>query len=479
MDYDKLTKRINDMIEYESDDFLVSITLKDDISNILYDYQIMHLLNLLTAIRSERCIFDGSDTGTGKTYTSVALFSQNDLRPFIICPKIIIPLWEHICKIFKVSPLGIVNYELIKNGKMYDSEGDIIKCRYLEVIEGDKKTTYRWNLPKNAIVVFDEGHRCRNVKTQNAELLLSVKNKVKSKNDRYYEPNFKVLILSATLADNPKSFHIFGYVLGFYKNIKSGRNWINGIMREEKNCINNKNSILSKHLYPYRGSRMRIDELGNKFPKNQITVDLYKLDKDKEKEANKNLDIIRGYYVKAKKSKDFDPSKGNILKELTFKKEYIEELKLDIFSELIDDNIDNGYSIVVFLNYTNSINILLKKYKNAGVVYGKQSSEEQQHNIEKFQNNETNIIICNCKSGGESISLHDKYGKKRMSLISCPESSVELKQVLGRIYRAGSKTPVLQRIVFCKNTYEEVIYNRIKNKLKFLSKINDDDLICL
>ena len=81
----------------------------------LLEYQFLHIFNLMTAFRSNNIIVDGSDTGTGKTYTSIALCKQLKLKPFIICPKTIMSTWEYVCKIFQVTPLGIVNYESIKS----------------------------------------------------------------------------------------------------------------------------------------------------------------------------------------------------------------------------------------------------------------------------------------------------------------------------------------------------------------------------
>jgi len=87
------------------------------------------------------------------------------------------------------------------------------------------------------------------------------------------------------------------------------------------------------------------------------------------------------------------------------------------------------------------------------------------------------LILCNIKVGSVGLSFHDKYGVPRVSLISPSCSSIDLTQALGRIYRAGAKTPALQRIVFCANTYEENICENIKEKLNFMSKLNDDDLM--
>jgi superfamily II DNA or RNA helicase len=97
-------------------------------------------------------------------------------------------------------------------------------------------------------------------------------------------------------------------------------------------------------------------------------------------------------------------------------------------------------------------------------------------NVEKFQTNESNIIICNINVASLGINLHDLHGKPRASIISPSFSSEQLIQALGRIHRAGSKSHCFQKIVYVAGTCEENICYRLKEKLKFLSKLNDNDL---
>lgn len=66
----------------------------------------------------------------------------------------------------------------------------------------------------------------------------------------------------------------------------------------------------------------------------------------------------------------------------------------------------------------------------------------------------------------------------RVSLISPSFSSVDLVQTLGRIYRIGINTPVLQKIIFCANTYEKYICQKVKQKINFINYISDEDLVC-
>lgn len=470
MDYDKLNKRLNHMFTYESDDFFVNINLKDNVASKLLEYQFLHIFNLMTAFRSNKIIVDGSDPGTGKTYTSIALCKQLGLKPFIICPKTIMSTWAYVCKIFQVTPLGIVNYETIKSGKYYDTNNKRVDCQFIEVSSYDNQNVeFKWKLPRSSIIIFDEAHKCKNPKSLNGKLLLSTIDQ------------WKVLMLSGTLADKPESFHIFGYMLGFYKNIRQGTNWIKGMIREDKSLLTpNKNEVklsaINQKIYPEKGSRMRIAELGSKFPENQISADCYYVSEKYRNTVNEAFLNIEHDDTGIKSALDKNQN-AEILAALVKARQRLELVKIPIIKNLVDDYIENGYSVVIFVNFTKTIKQLATVLGGITcIVDGKQTLEQKEQNIEKFQKNECNIIICNIAIN-EGIDLHDLYGIPRVSIISPPYQSTQLVQAMARIHRAGSKTPALHRLIYCAGTCEEVICNRLKEKLKFMAKLNDNDLI--
>jgi superfamily II DNA or RNA helicase len=468
MDYDKLNKRIDHMFKYESDDFFVNINLKDYVADKLLDYQFLHIFNLMTAFRSKKIVVDGSDPGTGKTYTSIALCKQLRLKPFIICPKTVMPTWALVCKIFGVTPLGIVNYETIKAGKYYDINNNRVECDYIEVSAYDEKNVeFKWKLPRYSIIIFDEVHKCKNKKSLNGKLLLSTKDQ------------WKVLLLSGTLADKPESFHIFGYMLGFYKNMRQAGNWIKGMIRQDKACLGKKNDVklsaINRQIYPEKGSRMRIVELGSKFPENQVSADCYYISDKYKSEVNEAFETINKYDTELTSALAQNDN-AQILGKLIKARQKLELIKIPIIKNLVDDYTENGYNVVIFVNFTQTIHKLAAALGGITcIVNGEQGGEQIKKNIEEFQDNKCNIIICN-NSMVEGISLQDLHGVPRISLISPPWSSTMLIQILGRISRAKAKTPALQRLIYCSGTCEEVICNRLKVKLEFLSKLNDNDL---
>ena len=450
----KLDRRIKQAYDSFDVDF-ANVNFKEHIEKKILGYQTLHVLNLISIFKKDNtiCGVDFSATGTGKTYTTIALCGQMDLEPIIICPKSVICYWKDVCDYFKVKPKTIINYESIKKGKELDD--DMEKKKSDMVVIEDNKFVWK-NIDKNKnIIIFDEAHRCKNKNSLNGKLLLSAKNVC------------RILLLSATIAQKYDDFLIFGYMLDFYRQIKSGKQWIESVMREDLFKFSSKSETqLATYLYPKKGSRMSYSDMSKSLNKNNISTQCYSLD-------DKSLKLIEGCYTNIK-------TKGESLTNQLTARQKIETLKLPIFVDLIEKYLDVGKSVVVFVNFVNSLNELLKYFNkkniDCGYVCGDQSIEERRDCIEKFQNNNIKLIICTISSGSESISLHDVDGDHpRISLISPSFSGKDLCQALGRIYRTGVKSMVEQKIIFCDETTERLICSTLKDKIKFLNNFADYD----
>ncbi|AEX61487.1 putative ATP-dependent RNA helicase [Megavirus courdo11] len=106
----------------------------------LLNYQIEHVESLKKTIEIHGRALDASDTGTGKTYTSIALCAEMGLKPLIICPLSVIANWKSVLKYFGISYYGISNYESIQNCTYYTpkSQKNKIKCKYIKRIKKKK-----------------------------------------------------------------------------------------------------------------------------------------------------------------------------------------------------------------------------------------------------------------------------------------------------------------------------------------------------
>jgi superfamily II DNA or RNA helicase len=197
--------------------------------------------------------------------------------------------------------------------------------------------------------------------------------------------------------------------------------------------------------------------------------------KTKEIEIQREYESINDELqsLKGKIKKD----KSNALVKILRAHQKIELLKIPTFIELANDFMHQGFSVVIFVNFTQSLKTLAKLLLTECVIHGEQTSEIRQMNIENFQKNKERLIICNIKAGGVGISLHDiSGGHRRVALISPCWSSIDLTQALGRVHRANGKSKSLQRIIYTANTVEEKIAEKIQIKLKELNSINNGDL---
>jgi len=206
---------------------------------------------------------------------------------------------------------------------------------------------------------------------------------------------------------------------------------------------------------------MRIEDLKGKFPENQISVENYYIEESERDKINEALINIKT---------------ANDLTKTLRERQLIEKTKIPIFEELAKDYNENGFNVAIFVNFIDTIHELSKRLKTNCIIYGDQTDQQRQKNIDRFQNNESNIIIVSATIV-EGIGLHDIFGVPRVSLISPNYSSQNLLQIFGRIHRAGSKTPALQRVITCADTLEENICNHLNKKIHFLNTINDNDLL--
>jgi superfamily II DNA or RNA helicase len=481
------------------------MSLDEIITKKLLSFQVAHVYQLQECLNLRNKVIDASDTGTGKTYCAIATCALLKLTPFIICPKSVIANWSNVCNEFGVKYLGISNYEMLKNGNYYTENYEKVKCPYMdidsieitqkiEIIDNNKekiiddqdlsqplklkkepeinkyikkrKHEYKFYLPKDTLVIFDEAHRCKNWSSQTSNLLIAIS-----------KCECKIMMLSATLTDKIDCFKPFGIVLGFYNVLEGYKPWIrskeiiNKIKYEGWSEEKKRLDIIHNSIFPNYGSRMKIKELGNLFPSNNITANCYFLeDHLKVEELYKEINVeIENLHNLEKKSKAL----GLIIRN----RMRIEMLKVTLLMDLAQEGLDSGYSVVIFVNYISTLEYLCYHMKCDCIIRGGQNIEEREKMIKDFQANTKKIIIVMQQAGGVGISLHDIHGEHpRMSIISPSWSGQEMRQTLGRIHRAGSKTPAIQKIVYVAKTYEEQMCNIIQTKLRNIDALNDGDL---
>ena len=166
-----------------------------------YPWQRPHVEHLVNCLSQYPYALDASDTGTGKTITSLFTAKTLGLKPFVIAPKIVLSAWDDAAKACGVELTGLTNIQKLK-GKNHDALHRLAN-------HGTKKypiSNWRWNLPAGTFVIWDEAQDAGGEDTQNARVMYALK-----------QAGLPCLAMSATIAEDPTRLKSLGYLLGLHE----------------------------------------------------------------------------------------------------------------------------------------------------------------------------------------------------------------------------------------------------------------------
>lgn len=429
----------------------------------LLPFQILHAQGIERALRQYGVALDASEPGCGKTYVACAVAARFRVPVVIICTKATIPSWKSVAEGFGIQPILVTNYESIRRGKLSECRG--------------AAPNYLWTLPGNTLVIFDECQKCKGRSSQNAALLIAAR-----------KQNLRLLLCSATAASNPLEMRALGYALGLHR-LYDYYPWCrrNGVADgpfglEFKGGFHYLRKIHAA-IFPQLGSRLRIAEIPD-FPESVISAEV--IETGKAKAIQREYDRMRHELHIAEEindratlhrlADDMKARRANALTLMTRARQAIELYKTQVMVEMTKTALEEGISVVLLVNFTETIAELSAKLNCPDIICGGQNPIDRQNIIDRFQRNEIHVVIANIQAGGVGVSLHDPTGKRpRLSIISPTFSAADLRQALGRVHRAGGAASI-QKICFAAGTVEEHTATVCASKLAHIDLLNDGDL---
>lgn len=443
---------------------------KEFVGDMLLDYQKKHVADMYNLyhkkklkddyvrLTNNRVLLDNSDTGTGKTYTTCAIAKLMNLSLFVICPKAVIQSWYEVASLFELDILGITTYDTLKSTRVKNGYVNYFDMRngfntvpgkydeYIYKRTKDDEVSYEWDFIET-LIVFDEEQKSRNIKTLNAKLLKGAKNLIDD------EESNRLILLSATPLEDKTQTSFLLDILGYEGSILSGAKNIFDLIYK---------SPLRREV------SMRMPELEYN---NIIDSVLVKV------QDTKKIDKLhrRIYEIKHEKG----GGRGKNLGEIVKLRNAIEQLKVSGIFDNIKEDLDDGKSVIIFVNFEPSMDkisgFLDENDIKHSIIHGQQDIRTRIKNMKLFNSGKRRVIISMIQAGGTGISLHDTKGDKpRIVYIFPPTSATILKQALGRAYRAGIKSNVKQNIVFAdgkSNTVEVNMHNSLKSKLDYMDTV--------
>jgi superfamily II DNA or RNA helicase len=425
----------------------------------LYPQQEAHMIRLMSILQDHKSALDSSETGTGKTIVGAEIARRAEITDripvLVVCPKAVIPSWERELKDRGASNAQVINYDKLRGGKTLFGHWE--------------KRKWVWDLDDYALIIFDEAHKCGGVDTKNSKMLIEAK-------DRY-----RVLMLSATLASSPTQMRAAGYLLGAH-GLGNFWQWClkNGCSKNRWNGIDFGGDPLHiKNIaeqIAHRCSRMTVADMADHFTETQIVTE--PLDFGDEIGAIYDEMEAELAALEASSKTDKKNSAAEALVAQLRARQRVELLKVPVIVEMTEDLLTEGKSVAIFANFKATLEALVSKLNaksGISVIHGDQTAGERQTAIDLFQTDVSRVVLCQTAAGGVGISLHDVTGKHpRAAIISPDWNEKNIVQVIGRVHRAGGKTPSMQRILFAAGTIEEKVEKSVNKKIKNLNLLNEN-----
>lgn len=426
-----------------------------------FPWQADHAARLVAAIRSCGSALDCSDMGTGKTWAALGVARELGVTAYVVAPKPVLPAWAAAAAAMGVNVV-VSNWEMARTGKVQN----------LGTWADKERKFFNWN-PAVKFIIFDEVHRAKNSGTLQNKLVAAAKRQ-----------NLQILMLSATAAQDPRDMSATGYALGLHSG-KDFYKWVfaNGCtkgfwggleFRDKDGFILNR---IHKAIFPHKGSRVRIADLGDMFPETRIVAE--RIDFGDNGKIQKAYAEMENELDRLADTTSEDGDALPITVRLRARQK-VELLKVPAIVEMAEDALAQNNTVVIFVNFNETLSSILEALADhkpewvAGELNGKpQKAEDRQATVSRVQSGECRLVVANIKAGGVGIGFHNK--NFTTVLVSPSDSAADMKQAFGRVPRAGGGKSI-QRVLCASGTVEESIVRSFEQKNNQIEMLNDGDL---
>ncbi len=403
------------------------------------------------------------DMGLGKTTsTIIAALECGAKKVLIICPATLKINWKREIENYSNKSIYIAE------GKNFDPNNDFVIINYdiIKNFHDTKRKDESQIISANFdLVIVDEAHYIKNAQAQRTKLINDIVKKV----DRIWlltgtpmtsRPIDYYNLLS--LVDSPVAKNWMAYVIrycsGYQFRVGPRKVWnVMGASNLEE--LRDRTSNLTLR-------RLKEDVLD--LP-DKIITPIYLRLKSKEYE-----EVMGEYYNWYEKNPEESKSLTVQFTKLTKVRQIIADEKITQTIELAENIIEQDKKVIIFCNFTNSLNKILEHFGKAAVkLDGSMSKAERQFSVDQFQENDKiKVFVGNIKAAGVGITLTAAEAVIMNDLSFLPSDH---SQAEDRAYRYGQKSNVLVYYPIFENTIEGIIYDILNKKKHVIATVMGDN----
>jgi len=400
------------------------------------------------------------DMGLGKTTaTVVGALETGAKKVLVICPASLKINWQREISNYTDRSISIIDGKKWEDADFVIINFDIIK-NFHDVAHKDESIILK---SKFDLVIIDEAHYIQNTQAQRTKLIndfvkivdrlwLLTGTPITSRPINYFN---LLNLIQSPVASNWMAY-VKRYCNGFQFKAGKRRIWnVSGASNLDELRERTQRQVL-------RRLKENILDLPEK-----IITPVYLRLKSKEYE-----ELMGEYYDWYDKSGEADSLTLQFSK-LTKVRQVIANEKINATIELIESVLEQDKKVIVFTNFTNSLELILEKFGKIAVrVDGSCSQKERQYAVDEFQNNDKiKVFVGNIKAAGVGLTLTagEIVIMNDLSFLPSDHSQAE-----DRAYRIGQKNSVLVYYPIFDNTIEGIIYDILQKKKNIFETIMGD-----
>jgi hypothetical protein len=409
----------------------------------LYPFQKDAVEANLRSLDANGASLEATGCGGGKTIIACEVARRYGLPVGVVCPKSVKAKWQATLEAFGIEPVFVENPEKLRAGN----------TPWVKKSGKD----FKWT-PETLLLVVDEVHMFAGYKSTNSKMLEAAP--------------YRTLMLSATAAESPLRMKAIGSKLGLFhprafwgwvRNMGAENGRWGGLEWDPKTTHNKlRMEYLHYSIFTTRGNRTPDEVLADQLPELRLCDEPIHL-------SSEDRDEILKLY-----SEMIDIEDPAAVKNLR-QRQAIELIKVPYLVERAKEIVEEGGSVVLFLNFHESIDkaaALLGEMSET--IDGRVSQELRQGSRDRFQANVLRCLVVQIGAGGQSIDLHDTHGNAPRTALLCPQfSGTAEEQAIGRVRRVGAKNRALALRLYAPGTVEQAALHLTRHKRENQQILNE------
>jgi len=404
------------------------------------------------------------------TSTVIASLESKAKKILVICPASLKINWKREIENYTDRKVGIIEGKKWEDGDYIIINYEILKNYHKIKDKKSKENVQSKILDYNFdLVIVDEAHNLQNIKAQRTKLSNDI-----------IENIGKVWLLTGTpMTSRPINYY---NLLNLVDSVVA-QNWVSYVIRY---CGGYQFYVgkgkKSKKIWSTTGST-NLNELHQRTKGDVLrrlkeeVIDLPdKIVSDRFFELN-SRDYLKlmGEYVEWN-NKNKEKSLSVHINKLMNVRKCLAEEKVDYTIEMAQNAIDNGKKVIIFTNFTNTLEMIYTHFgKKAVKLNGEMNKISRQHSVDEFQNNDKiKVFVGNLKAAGVGITLTKGEVVIMNDLSFVPSDHTQAED---RAYRYGQEKKVIIYYPIFENTIEKIIYDKVHKKQVNFETVMGDDII--